>query len=286
MIIYRPVFDTPTLEAITDLEVLIWQMHERGAVPAHMMFVIHHCGGNLIGAFDTAPPDDPDFGDDDVEIDERLIGFTMALPDVTQSPPRLWSHMAAVHPDYQNRGIGAALKYVQRDWALQNGYTTIGWTFDPLMRLNAYFNLRRLGATAHTYRINFYGTMNDGINAGMPSDRLEMHWQLDSSRVLAHLSGPPQAYPNVPPDAPFLLRVNNNQSPKITLPDALTQPCYAVEIPYDTPAMRRDNWQQSLQWRFALRQVMMLAFTEGYEAVDFVVHDKRGWYILKRREDG
>ena len=65
----------------------------------------------------------------------------------------------------------------------------MAWTFDPLQAGNANFNFNRLGTTARIYSVNHYGDMQDGINAGMASDRLEAQWQLDSPHVIALAEG-------------------------------------------------------------------------------------------------
>ena len=56
--------------------------------------------------------------------------------------------------------------------------TTVTWTYDPLIRRNAFFNLTRLGARPVEYLVDFYGEMTDAINAGQGSDRLMLHWDL------------------------------------------------------------------------------------------------------------
>ena len=44
--------------------------------------------------------------------------------------------------------------------------------FDPLVRRNARLNLVRLGADVTDYLPDFYGAMDDAVNAGDRSDRL------------------------------------------------------------------------------------------------------------------
>ena len=52
------------------------------------------------------------------------------------------------------------------------------WTFDPLVRRNAWFNLSVLGASVREYLPSFYGTMSDAINTGDRSDRLLVVWDV------------------------------------------------------------------------------------------------------------
>src|SRR5688572_18526130 len=43
-----------------------------------------------------------------------------------------YSHMMAVHKDYQNLGLGARLKWAQRERALSEGRSFIKWTWEPM----------------------------------------------------------------------------------------------------------------------------------------------------------
>ena len=77
----------------------------------------------------------------------------------------LHSHILAVLPELQSRGIGYALKLHQRKWALKQGSKTVTWTFDPLVSRNAYLNLNKLGAEGREYLVNFYGVLEDSITS-------------------------------------------------------------------------------------------------------------------------
>ncbi len=52
------------------------------------------------------------------------------------------------------------------------------WTFDPMVARNAWLNLGKLGAVVDRFARNFYGEMDDAINAGERSDRLTVAWHL------------------------------------------------------------------------------------------------------------
>ncbi|HSD47487.1 MAG TPA: GNAT family N-acetyltransferase [Pyrinomonadaceae bacterium] len=128
---------------------------------------------------------------------ERMIGFVHHLVAVRPNNEIYgYSHMMAVAGDYQNKGIGARLKWAQREKALSEGRTLIKWTWDPMQSRNAHFNLNRLGVTVDTYLDNFYGTdyfadpgQAEEDRPGLQSDRLVARWDLRSPRVVALGSG-------------------------------------------------------------------------------------------------
>ncbi|KAA8922293.1 hypothetical protein [Thermoplasma sp.] len=118
-------------------------------------------GGLLLGAFDD---------------DGRIIGMSFGYPGFRNGKVYLYSHMAGVVEGRKYSNVGYSLKMKQRELAGSMGYDLIAWTFDPFNPLNAYFNISKLGAITRTYIKNFYGTMNDGINRGMRTDRVVAEW--------------------------------------------------------------------------------------------------------------
>src|SRR5260221_393814 len=111
--------------------------------------------------------------------------------------------MRAGVPDLQRRGVGARLKWAQREAALAQGVRLITSTHDPMQARNANLNLRRLGATASEFRADFYGITSASLHHGLPTDRLIVRWELDAPRVrpLAAAGQPPRGVttPAVPP---------------------------------------------------------------------------------------
>jgi predicted GNAT superfamily acetyltransferase len=123
-------------------------------------------------------------------VDERPVGMTWGFLGWSGGM-HLHSHMTAVVPSHLSSGVGYALKLFQRAACLREGIREIRWTYDPLVARNARFNLVKLGAVVMALHPNFYGAMDDIVNAGDDSDRFEVSWQLDSPRVLAALAGKP-----------------------------------------------------------------------------------------------
>ena len=110
----------------------------------------------------------------------------------------LHSHMAAVVPWRRSGGVGYALKLFQRAVCLEHGIVEMRWTFDPLIRRNAHFNLVKLGAEVVRFLPDFYGRLDDVITGSDRSDRFEVRWLLESDRVRAALTGTPRPVPHAP----------------------------------------------------------------------------------------
>jgi predicted GNAT superfamily acetyltransferase len=144
--------------------------------PRRHLIVSEQAGGWTLGAF----------------VQGELVGFVHHLAAVRANEIFGYSHMMAVAAEYQNKGVGAQLKWAQRARALSEGRDFIKWTFEPVKARNAHFNLNRLGVVVRNYAVNFYGTdygKNPDEHAGglpaMDSDRLFASWELNSPRVQA-----------------------------------------------------------------------------------------------------
>jgi predicted GNAT superfamily acetyltransferase len=175
--------------------------------PRRHLIVSREAGGWTLGAFD----------------EERLVGFVHHLAAVRGEQIFGYSHMMAVAADYQNRGVGAKLKWAQRERAISEGRDFIKWTFEPMRARNAHFNLNRLGVAIKSYAVNFYGTdyvTNPAEKAagltGMDSDRLFASWELRAPRVEALAAGrefalgKPDAVIEIPADYATLLKTEAN----------------------------------------------------------------------------
>ena len=168
------------------------------------------------------------------------------------SPGRsLHSHITGVRSGWAGRGVGAALKWHQRQWALARDIPVITWTYDPLVARNAHFNLTRLGAQLVEYLPDFYGSMPDARNAGQPSDRTMVAWELRSGQVAERAAGVMPVTPEAPA---VVLRVGENGEPVEARRDRSAG--VRVELPADIEAVRVADPGLALQWRLALRRVL------------------------------
>ncbi|CAB4663722.1 unannotated protein [freshwater metagenome] len=112
---------------------------------------------------------------------KQFVGGSLAI--VGNHQRKLHSHVTGVIEAATKTGVGRALKDHQWMWAKENEFSAISWTFDPLVRRNAHFNLIVLGAKVVKYCQNYYGEINDLINAGDQTDRLVVERQVDGLSV-------------------------------------------------------------------------------------------------------
>ena len=191
-ILIRPCRGLDELAACVEVQVDVWGYGDRDVVPRRVFIVGQKIGGQVIGAFDTAPPGASPEGEAG-----SLVGFAMALPGISGGRPYLHSHMLAVNPDYRNQGIGRRLKLFQRDEALARGIGRMEWTFDPLEIKNSFLNIAKLGAVVRRYSPNFYGVTSSRLHGQVPTDRLNAEWWLESDWVCSVLDGKPVAFPAI-----------------------------------------------------------------------------------------
>ncbi len=260
-----------------ELESRIWQGEPLDVMPIHVLITVAKNGGGVLGAY---APDGPP------ELD-GMVGMALWWHGVGQrngvSQVKVCSHMAGVLPGWQGRGVGLRLKLAQRELILQQGITDwVTWTYDPLYRPNGVLNLHRLGATCNTYYPNHYGVMTDALNAGAPSDRCQVDWDLQSERVVAAVhgkgvqermaNGELQILPTRPTNSGF-------QQP-IEVDLRLDGGPLAVPLPDDISAIRQQDRQLGLAWRFYLRSIFETAFASGYNLVNCIHLPDQGWHYI------
>ena len=228
------------MAACETLQMAVWAMADAAdSVPAHHLLAAAKYGGLVLGAYDGA----------------ELVGLSYSFVGLYHERPVWVSHMLAVLPAYRGKGIGLQLKIEQRRIALERGIETIHWTYDPLELVNGTLNIRRLGGIARTYLRDFYGSMKDGLNAGLPSDRLVVEWELRSDRVVKAL-----------------------ETGAAPIPDGDEIP---VPVPPKFRELKQQNPTEALGVRLTLREIFEAAFAAGY-----VLTGVEGYQYILTREEG
>ena len=104
------------LAACVDLQREVFALPELEISPVRHFVVTKNAGGFALGAFS----------------DGELVGFVLSVPAFLRGEKAFYSHMTAVRPEFQSFGIGARLKWAQRDRALAENIKVIKWTFEPV----------------------------------------------------------------------------------------------------------------------------------------------------------
>jgi predicted GNAT superfamily acetyltransferase len=196
-----------------------------------------HAGGYFSGAFDAAG---------------SLVGASYGFVAKHGSKSTLHSHVTASI----KAGAGFELKQHQRKWAREQGFEAITWTFDPLVRRNCAFNFEKLGATAQEYLINFYGVMNDALNADDESDRLLAVWPVQADKVDYTTNMASEIAVAIAPNGSPVVSANYSDL-------VATRSPLAVYLPEDIELLRQTDPTLAKTWRLAVRQALDASFATG-----------------------
>jgi len=233
------------LEECVRVQREVFALPEQELSPVRHLVVTRNAGGHALGAWDG----------------DRLIGFTLSVPAYINGRRAIYSHMTAIQKEYQSFGLGARLKWAQRERALADGIDYIRWTFEPLKAKNAHFNLEKLGASVSEYRVNFYGT-DYGTTPefadkplGLDSDRLMADWELRDPGVEALALG----------DEP--------------LKSAIVPEC-EIEIPNDWVGLVAADLDIARSELLRVRGEFQSAFSRGLVARGFRRDEQRPAYLL------
>jgi predicted GNAT superfamily acetyltransferase len=260
---------------VEELQRAVWPGSETDVVPAHVFIAAIHNGGLTIGAF----------------VDDELIGFVFGFPGIKFLPdgphPKHCSHMMGIRPGKRDSGVGFALKRAQWQMVRKQGIDHITWTYDPLLSRNAHLNIAKLGAICSTYRRSEYGDMRDGLNAGLPSDRFQVDWWVNTSRVERRLGR--RARKPLELDDFSKADLQPLYMPLIGASSLLHPPEHfspferhllLAEIPSDFNTIKSEDFALARDWRYFSRELFETAFNSGYIITDFIYEDERSFYVL------
>jgi len=216
-----------TIDEPAQLARTIELFHEIWGSPKPMVTVellraINHAGGFTAAAY----------------VDDEMVGASFGFLGMHRDEPALHSHVTGVTSKLRSSGIGQAMKRRQRAWAAERDLRWVTWTFDPLVRANAWFNLEVLGATVDEYLVDFYGPLDDEINAADETDRILVAWP--TRRDLTPIAMP---------------RLDG----ELTL----------IETPHDIVELRRSDPAMAQHWRTRVRQELGERLAAGATVIGF-----------------
>ena len=224
------------VETPTDLRRLVVLLNQvwgtmTPLVGVELLRALGHTGGYVAGAFS----------------ENRMVGGSLGFLGRHNGEWVLHSHVTGILPGVRKTGLGRQMKLHQREWAAEQDLGSIIWTFDPLVRRNAWFNIGVLGATVDAYLVDFYGQMVDSVNGRDPSDRLLVAWST---------SGP---------------------LPEADQPQRVPPGTIAVPTPDDIVVLRRTDPSGASAWRLRLREELGAPLAQGGTVVGFT---RSGDYLV------
>ncbi|MBA3441420.1 MAG: hypothetical protein H0T92_16290 [Pyrinomonadaceae bacterium] len=250
-IIVRECTTIEDFDGCTRLQREAFNLPDMEISPRRHLIVSRQVGGWTLGAF----------------VGDELVGFVHHLAALRGDEIIGYSHMMAVASQYQNRGVGARLKWAQRRRALDEKRGFIKWTWDPVQARNAHFNLNRLGVVVRSYAVNFYGTdyhaspenaSQGSEKSGIDSDRLFAEWNLRAGRVEMLARG---------------------DSVKVA-----ADPVAEVEIPSMWSALVREDAQAAKREQLRVREDFQSAFAAGLVCASFERDPAHPRYLLYTEE--
>ena len=284
LITVRPLTTIEEFHMAEQIQRQVWPGSELEVVPLHLLSTVAHNGGLVLGAFHA----------------ERMVGFLFGFLGTDEGQltrPALTrlkhcSHQLGVLPEYRNQQVGYQLKLAQRDFVSMQGVRLVTWTYDPLESRNARLNIAKLGAVCQTYKREFYGDMEDGLNAGLPSDRFQVDWWVTSPRVKERMFGQraPLVLASFTSAGASVLNPTSAGPAGLPLPASLIQAeagnVALIEIPADIQAIKAADIGLARAWRLHSRELFEGAFASGYWVTDFFYEPVEGrlrsFYALSR----
>lgn len=279
----RPLHEPAELRQCQEVQRRAWGIVEDGyLVPVATLAAVATYGGLVLGAVAGG----------------RVVGFSFAFRGVLGGTPVLYSQLTGVLPEAQGSGVGRRIKTAQRQWAWEQGLPYVAWAFDPLQVMNAHYNITVLGATVTHYHENFYGTREDALNPGLPTDRVIAVWSTTAPAPTPEKMPPlvPSGLAHAPP-APDILTAEGSEALRHLLLASVPAadgtrdpaPCawraarqLSIEVPADLRILRSEP-ERVGAWQGAVRAAFTRAFAAGYVGVAFV-RGERPHYVLARGE--
>ena len=264
-----------------------WELRDdTQVVPLHVLLTAQKNGGLAAGAFNGSG---------------QMIGFLFGFLGLHHDGGlKHCSHLMCIDPATRAKGIGTALKRFQADYVRGQGFDLITWTYDPLEGANATLNISRLRAITKTFYPDLYGNFDDALNTGLPTDRLEVEWWINTPRVIdpgpiqptrmslvavgAQLLNPTELCGTIrcPPAVSVSETISN-----LKLPAALL----LLEVPVSYQSVKREAMTIAKAWRQHSAQWFTHLFDAGYIVTDFITErgkdsaESRNFYVLQSAFD-
>lgn len=261
-----------TIEEFQEMQLLEQEIWNRASVSITQLIAVSNNGGIVLGAY----------------YNDELIGINYAFPGFRNGETYLYSLLLGVKRSFREQGIGELLKTHLREHALEAGFTTILWVFDPLESRNAYLNFTKLRAYAYQYIPNFYGELQDPFSMNLPTDRMFIRWYLNDTDYLRWDEQMDELLEKAIEIVPWkksvaglpMLDLENEFDTKLNyINDSYTMavPTNFQKLKVESPALAED-------WRYKTRSIFMTLFNQGYAITRLVrVDEDINYYLFVKK---
>jgi predicted GNAT superfamily acetyltransferase len=248
-------------------------------IPVHLLLTAQKNGGLVAGTFDNSG---------------KMLGMLFGFLGLThEGKVKHCSHIMGISPEAQRQNVGYALKRFQRDFVHKQGLDLITWTFDPLEGVNASLNVGKLGVTIRSYYPNLYGDgMADALNTGLPTDRFEVEWWINSEHVRQFVDQPRQRPTHtalLDSGAQIINQTHLDEMGALRPLESqltLSASTLLVEVPPEFQAIKIVSMDLAREWRTQTQEIFEHYFANGYAVTDFITDRvagyRRNFYLLSQ----
>lgn len=261
----RPIRTLHHLKRTHDVQRNTWGYNDDMIIPYTQLISAQHNGGVLLGAF----------------LKDELVGFLYGYLGMAGGKLYLFSQRMGVLPAMQGKGIGARLKFAQREQMLKQGIDTIVWTYDPLEGKNAMLNIEKLGGFVRTYVRDIYGSVNNPLQGGLGTDRFLLEWPLMHKRVTKRVNTRVRIAPPTEWLQEKKYRLVNFANWEHELPRPIaadlerSDDILLVQVPSNVQAIKRRDLSVARGWRTTTRAIFEAYFKRGYVITGFASEKRK-----------
>jgi predicted GNAT superfamily acetyltransferase len=202
----------------------------------------------------------------------EAVGFSYALPGLDEGDAYLYSSGLGVLPEHRSQGQAVAMKIVQRERALERGFTRMSWTYSALRSVNAHIYITGLGGIGSKYVVDNRGSFDTDwqTEGGVPLDEFAVDWHLDSQRVRSRLAdgAPGQDLGSIP-----VITHCSGSAPSVVLDRVDELPGtdrVAVEVPPDFQSLVNETPALAQDWRSKTRPVFVKLLEARYALTECI----------------
>jgi predicted GNAT superfamily acetyltransferase len=239
------------------------------AIPLHQLLAVVQNGGLVLGAY----------------LGEKLIGFNYCFVGCREGMMYLHSHMIGVEKTYREQGVGELLKHAQQEYAKEHGFQLVRWLFDPLEARMANLSFLKLNAFSYQYENDYYGSLQDDFNEGLPSDRIVIEWWIERDQMedsLAELEEEAEGIVSwsLTVDGLPVLDIDS----EFQRDQSFYKDAYLLPIPQFLQKIKVVSPKLAEDWRYKVRNILTTLFDQNYAIVRMKKHDEYVHsYLLVRR---